>query len=1212
MGLKTILKTTIVTLSLTFMVGCSGGSSSKTSSESSSETLLTITGVFVDNAVSGADYTCSSGATGLTNAAGEFTCNSGDKVSFSLGGIYLGTVDVSEYITPASFFPNNPEAALNLAQLLQSLDSDNNASNGIDLDATIVADFVAGFEQISDINFTSPTFDSDVNGTLPAGYQWRSEADAQQHLDDTFAALGIDSYGTVDTTATDDIRPIIDISNLTTTINENTKLIGKVSANEEVTFTLLNDGGLFTISSENVISFKVAPDYETSTTHNKYSFKILATDNAGNESQILIYVNVNNLDDTVPVLQASIVSLSETTPDGESFGNVVIDTAGDNPITSIELSGTGSDLFSCDADGKLYLSGVVDFETTSKYELQAIARSKSGNSASVPLTINITDFFNPFQVDIENNGGERAAGDVSGNYIITSDAIGGPDEIDRKVYVYKKQTDLSMKKIAEVKIADTDPTVRDAESFGRSLEINGNYFVVGTSSVAFVYKINSDDTVTLLASLHEEPISDFYSFGVSINGKYVAVNANYFNSGKSVVELYKINTDDTVSKFSTLAPEAGDNTDAMYFGFSISIFENYVSVGAYSDSAAYPGTLGNVYLYKINSDNINDTTLVNKFHAQNTVDNDKFGSGVKMNKEYIAVKASKKGYIFVRNSDTNITEVGETVEVARYAYSMDLSDGYFTLSVPDDDNTPNDPSSESEGSVYVYKIVSNSEVQLVKKLEASDSKSENNFGIVAAIDGKNLFALSLESSYLFDMEAINRPYFYNAPIESLVQYEMSSSPLYNFIGASPVSTLSYSLTGDDADKFNISGGTLSFNLPSDYETPKDVDVDNVYNFNVVAEDTDRNSASINVNVTVKDAHYLLSDKVEITASSYLGNRVVTNGSYVAIADTMGNTNVYNKLSNGTLNNIATVVASSVTGYNGVAMSGDYLVIGDSGYDSASNTDAGAIYVYKMTTDSISLISTIEGDSANLKLGQSLAIDGNRIVSNGHLYTINSENVNDTTLVTTFAPDDGESIIHYIANRLAIDGDYIAVGHSTSGDDYIGSTYVFKIAGSSVTQVAKLRPSLEQVNVNFGSSVTMNSGYLVVGSKGANTYSSSGGGGKAYLYKIDTSDDSVDLITEFQPVTVRAAGYFGSSISMDADYIVVGETGSSNENERVNLFTYDDLGVSYVQEIKIDTQYASSNYGNSISISNGSLIVGAKKENSNTGAAYFYSLDSNQP
>jgi hypothetical protein len=115
-----------ISTAIALLTGC-GGSSSDTPTDATT----TITGQFIDSAVEGLDYSCSSGTTGTTNANGDFTCNVGDTVTFSINGFEIGSATADTTITPKTLQPNDDVAMTNIAQLLQTLDSDGNTANGI-------------------------------------------------------------------------------------------------------------------------------------------------------------------------------------------------------------------------------------------------------------------------------------------------------------------------------------------------------------------------------------------------------------------------------------------------------------------------------------------------------------------------------------------------------------------------------------------------------------------------------------------------------------------------------------------------------------------------------------------------------------------------------------------------------------------------------------------------------------------------------------------------------------------------------------------------------------------------------------------------------------------------------------------------------------------------------------------------------------------------
>lgn len=100
-------------------------------------------GVFLDSAVSGLNYFTSS-RSGLTDGAGTFAYLDGEAVSFFVGPLLLGTAAGQPVVTPLTLVPAangdiNNDRVTNIAVLLQSLDSDRNPDNGINIPSAAAA-----------------------------------------------------------------------------------------------------------------------------------------------------------------------------------------------------------------------------------------------------------------------------------------------------------------------------------------------------------------------------------------------------------------------------------------------------------------------------------------------------------------------------------------------------------------------------------------------------------------------------------------------------------------------------------------------------------------------------------------------------------------------------------------------------------------------------------------------------------------------------------------------------------------------------------------------------------------------------------------------------------------------------------------------------------------------------------------------------------------
>ena len=116
-------------------------------------------GIFVDSAVVGFRFATAT-YNGSTDQNGTFNYAEGESVTFSIGDIDFPTVAAASVLSPfdlADTDDTSDPALVNMARLLQTLDTDGDVDNGI----TISEDahtFAAGMS----LDFASATFDADV------------------------------------------------------------------------------------------------------------------------------------------------------------------------------------------------------------------------------------------------------------------------------------------------------------------------------------------------------------------------------------------------------------------------------------------------------------------------------------------------------------------------------------------------------------------------------------------------------------------------------------------------------------------------------------------------------------------------------------------------------------------------------------------------------------------------------------------------------------------------------------------------------------------------------------------------------------------------------------------------------------------------------------------------------------------------------------------
>ena len=114
-----------ITASL-LLVGCGGGGTSSNTVAGANSTVGQ--GYYVDAAVAGVNYQCGS-QTGVTDESGAFLFDKNQNCTFKLGDVVLREINATSLEHNVTILEDNTQ----VAQLLQTLDRDGNASNGIDI-----------------------------------------------------------------------------------------------------------------------------------------------------------------------------------------------------------------------------------------------------------------------------------------------------------------------------------------------------------------------------------------------------------------------------------------------------------------------------------------------------------------------------------------------------------------------------------------------------------------------------------------------------------------------------------------------------------------------------------------------------------------------------------------------------------------------------------------------------------------------------------------------------------------------------------------------------------------------------------------------------------------------------------------------------------------------------------------------------------------------
>lgn len=188
------------------------------------------------------------------------------------------------------------------------------------------------------------------------------------------------------------------------------------------------------------------------------------------------------------------------------------------------------------------------------------------------------------------------------------------------------------------------------------------------------------------------------------------------------------------------------------------------------------------------------------------------------------------------------------------------------------------------------------------------------------------------------------------------------------------------------------------------------------------------------------------------------------------------------------------------------------------------------------------------------------------------------------------------------DAVGISGDTVVVCaflDSDAGADS-GSAYVFVRNGNTWTQQQKLIASDAAAGDLFGRSVAISGDSIVVS---ADAKASSAGA--AYVFVRNGG-----VWTQQQKLTASDAAvnsYFGSSLAISGDTIMVGATGPGSNAGAVYVFTRSGGVWTEQQKLIAADPVADDFFGNSLAISGETIAVGADGKDGYTGAAYVFVL-----
>jgi len=399
------------------------------------------------------------------------------------------------------------------------------------------------------------TPNADYNGTDTFSYTI-TQGDKTSSADVAITIEAVNDAPTIDTASTIQAA-------------ENQTAVATISVSDvdedDLTLTLSGtDAGSLDLSTENVLTFKEAPDFETKSS---YSITLSLTDGAETVTKD-VTISITNVNDIAPVITSN--SAFTADENQTAIGSVVAtDADGDDLIFS--LGGTNASSFNISSTGVMTFKTNPDYETKSSYEI-TVSVSDGTNTVAQDISIEINNINEIHVVSLSSSSiNENISGGIIGalsspdpdgptdknssyTYALTADSIFFIDSSNNLRLKPSASLDFETKNSYSMNISSTDLA-------GLKAEIQFNLIVVDVNEAPIL--TNSTTGYDMWASLNQTLPLLFIDpdandvLTLSING----------GSDKSFFKINESNSSGYTLGFSSL-PNAVNyddaNTDGIY------------------------------------------------------------------------------------------------------------------------------------------------------------------------------------------------------------------------------------------------------------------------------------------------------------------------------------------------------------------------------------------------------------------------------------------------------------------------------------------------------------------------------------------------------------------------------------------------------------------------------------------------------------------------
>lgn len=778
--------------------------------------------------------------------------------------------------------------------------------------------------------------------------------------------------------------------------------------------------------------------------------------------------------------------------------------------------------------------------------------------------------------------------------------------------------------------------------FGQAVAIDGDTIVVGADladaptlsgqGAAYIFTKNQGgvDNWGFVKKLNSSLTTGVDAFGISVaiskDTIVVGSNDEVLSTILGNAFVFERNQGGSNNWGEVKVISASDVAIGDEFGRSVSIYNDTIVVGSYSDDIGGNSGQGSAYVYSRNQGGVNNWGEVKKLTASDGDDGDTFGTSVAIDKDTIVVGApcddivtdNDRGsaYVFKRNQGG----VDNWGQVANLSVTDGEVDDNFGIDVAISNDTiavgalSGGTSNNNEGAAYVFERnqLGFEAWGFVKKLVASDGVNNDNFGVSVAIDNDTVIVGARDKDNL-----TGGAYFYSRNLGGADNWGESKKLTHS----NPQSDDRFGFSVDICGNTAVVGANRdSLNNDSDREGSALIfRTDNV-NWNEVKRQTSSDGTDFD---QFGNAVAIYGDTIVIGASNDQINTATFQGSAYIFTRNKDGADVWGQ--------VAKLVASD--GQAGdefghsVAICGDTVIIGAYKHDiGGSNTDQGAAYIFQRNqggADSwgeVTKITSISGTTGD-EFGVSVSISGDTAIvganrdeisgqtaqGSAHIFNRNQGGADNWGGVKLLVASDGTGGDQF-GTSVGISGDTAIVGSPFKDDgttSSAGAAYIFERNQGGTAdnwgQVKKITDVVPEASANFGQAVAIDNDTVVVGSPKYDDIQTDRGRVTLFGRNTNGADNWGSFRTKSTDNVFVGNTEFGTSVSLDKDQLVVGSPfeniGGNNNQGAAYLFERNKNGAGiFGQFMKLNgtNGAAGDEFGISVAISRNHVVIGSHR------------------